>query len=142
MEKPIVSNHPFYIRNMLQQYNRQLTAARKLSRYRQALRLIADRPSDVSPDAKRNALVERVAREIFENVLFTGNNTPMVQEVQKALNQEFGKDFIFQYLPGSLDLVILKRTAKGTEVVSKVLRADILERAWIITLKKVNENMV
>lgn len=137
-----MSTTSFYIRNMLHQYDRQLVTARRLARYRQALRQASGDEPVVSMEVKRRIMVERVARELFENLLFTGSDTPMVQMVQKALEEAFGEPILFQYPPGSLDLVILREGPNGPTEVSPMEKEVILDRAWQITLDKVDDTML
>lgn len=68
---------------------------------------------DLSADMKRRIMVERVARELFENLLFTGSDTPVALEVRRALNREFGEELFFQYLPGSPGMAVLHDTPRG-----------------------------
>ncbi|MEG2140919.1 MAG: DVU0524 family FlgM-associated protein [Bilophila sp.] len=132
----------FYVRNMLHQDDRQLVTARRMARYRHALRTSPAEEPAFPEDMKRSIMVNRVARELFENLLFTGSDTPMVQEVHDELIQEFGDSLVFQYPPGSLEMVILRKTPKGMEEVSPPFRVDVLERAWALTLAKVDETML
>lgn len=132
----------FYIRNMLHQYDRQLVTARRLARYRQALRASTGEEPAVSAEVKRRIMVERVARELFENLLFTGSETPMVQMVQSALEEAFGVAITFQYPPGSLDLVVFRGSPDGPVEVTSMEKEVILDRAWQITLEKVDDTML
>ncbi len=133
----------FYIRNMLHQYDRQLVTARRLARYRQTLRAAIGEESTVSMEAKRKIMVERVARELFENLLFTGSDAPMVEEVRNALAENFGNRIVFRYPPGSLDLVLCREDENGALVeIPEQEREDILDKAWQITLDKVNDTML
>lgn len=132
----------FYVRNMLHQDDRQLVTARRMARYRHALRTTKGEEPTLPEAMKRQIMVNRVARELFENLLFTGSDSLMVQEVQKELVQEFGDSLVFQYPPGSLEMVILRKTPEGMEEVSPRFRVDVLERAWALTLAKVDETML
>lgn len=132
----------FYLRNMLHQYDRQVVTARIAQYRRRSWQQATGEEPTLSPEARRQILVERVARELFENLLFTGSDTPMVKEVQKTLQEEFDDSLVFQYPPNSLEMMILQKTPNGTEEVSPQFRADILDRAWEITLAKVDETML
>lgn len=132
----------FYIRNMVQKYERQLSIARKLARYRQALHLIYNKTLEAPNTIERSILVERIAREMFEKFLFTGNDTSTVQEVQRQLIDEFGGNITFQYPPEHIEVIILRKTNNEWEEVSPRLRAKILSRAWVIILNTINETMI
>lgn len=137
-----MSTESFYVRNMLHLDDRQPLAVRRPIRPRQALCRAPGGDAALPADVRRKIMVERVARELFENLLFTGSDTPLVQEVQRALDREFGENLIFRYSPGSLELTVLRETPEGTEEVPPSRRADVLERAWAITLAKVDETML
>lgn len=93
-------------------------------------------------EVKRRIMVERVARELFENLLFTGSDTPMVKMVQQALQEAFGEPILFQYPPGSLDLIILREGPAGPVEVTPMEKEVILDKAWQVTLDKVDDTML
>lgn len=138
-----MNTNSFYIRNMLLHYDRQLVTARRLARYRQALRVAGgeDEPS-IPADVKRRLMVERVAREIFENLIFAGSDNPIVQEVRQQLDQELGKRFTFTYPPTSLDVQIFRNLPEGKVEVAPAEKGAILDKLWAITLAKVDDTML
>ena len=79
-ENIIVSIPSFYFRNMLLQYDRQLVTARRLARLKAELR--ERMPAAVPTETKRRVMVEHVARELLDNLLFTGSDNPVVREVR------------------------------------------------------------
>lgn len=84
-ENIIVSIPSFYFRNMLLQYDRQLVTARRLARLKAELR--ERMPAAVPTETKRRVMVEHVARELLDNLLFTGSDNPVVREVRQELNR-------------------------------------------------------
>lgn len=138
-----MSTNSFYIRNMLLHYDRQLVTARRLARYRQALRYAegGEEPA-IPPDVKRKIMVERVAREIFENLIVTGSDNPIVEEVRAELNRQTGERLTFTYPPGGLDVQIFRQHGSVPEEVAPAEKAAILDRLWAITLTKVDETML
>ena len=132
----------FYVRNMLHQYDRQLVTSRRLARYRQVMGLASGEDPDITAEERRHIMVERVARELFENLLFTGNDTPMVRDIQEALMAQLNERLVFKYPPGGLDLNILRETDDGYTEVSSFDKQRILEQAWNITLNIVDDTML
>ena len=128
----------FYTRNVFNQYNKQLVATRTVAHHRRIMNMVSGEEPQLSPAAKRAVMINRVAREVFTNLLVTGSENPMICEVRAALRREFGEDLEFQYPPGSLDLLILRKTAEGLKEVSQYEHADITSRAWSVTLSIVD----
>ena len=63
------------MRIMLQGYEQQLLAARRLARFRVRRRLAEGlEPQDPDPSVKRRAYVEKVAQELFDSLIFTGSD--------------------------------------------------------------------
>ncbi len=138
-----MENSSFYIRNMLQHYDRQLVSARRIARYRQ--NLYGPDPVDDDPQSKslkRKALVERVAREIVENILLAGTENTIVTDVRQRLEAEFGEQFTFSFPPLELGLEVFRNTMNGPVALSQDEKASLLERLWSITLERVNETML
>ena len=135
--------NPLQVRNMLRTYGRQLTRARRLARFRHALALAgAEDEVAISKAAKRRSMVERIAREIVENLLVSGSENPVVLEIKKRLDTEFKQKFEFQYPPSELDMRIFRETEQGPGEVSAGEKNRILARLWEITLDKVDDTML
>ncbi len=134
---------PLQVRNMLRTYGRQLTRARRLARFRHSLALAgAEDEVAVSKEAKRRSLVERISREIVENLLVSGTENPVVLEIKEQLDAEFNQKFAFQYPPSELDMRIFMETEDGPGEVSAGEKNRILSRLWEITLEKVDGTML
>lgn len=137
-----MTTHSFYTRQMLLRYSRQLVAARRLARYDRLL----GRGAQADPDAaaaKRQAMVERVAREIVENLIFSGSENPIVLEVQERLTEEMGEQLVFRYPPADLDFKIFRTAEDGEE---KELppgeKQAVMGRLWDVTLRTVDATML
>jgi hypothetical protein len=128
---------------MLLNYDRQLVNARRLARYRRTLQG-ADAGDEVrlSRQAKRRELVERVAREIVENLIITGSDNPIVQEIKDRLDQDYGEKLEIKYPPTELDIQIFTSGPSGPVELGQEEKARILQRLWKITLDKVSESML
>ena len=129
------------VRMMLQGYEQQLLAARRLARLRMRRRMAAgDDPNDPDPAARRHLMVEKVARELYEALLYTGSDNPVVEEIRQELGREVGQDVQFTYPPGgrlrivglgpdgleplSLKLFIHRRILPGQTAVGLGQRGD------------------
>lgn len=98
--------------------------------------------SDLSADMKRKIIVERVAREIFETLLFTENSTPIVEDVRQTLNQSFGEELGFYYDPDNLELLVVRETVNGEEELTPARRARVLDKAWELSMEKVESSLL
>lgn len=133
----------FYLRNMLLQYDRQLVTARRLDRYRRAMRRASgEEENAVPPAVKRRFMVERVAREIMENLLLAGSDNPVVREIRQRLEQEQGEAFTFTYPPTQPDIQVFRTGPEGAVEVTAAEKAQILDRLWRIALETVDETML
>lgn len=135
-----VSIPSFYFRNMLLQYDRQLVTARRLARLKAELR--NQMPASVSAETKRRAMVEHVARELLDNLLFTGSDNPVVREVRQELNRALHGEYSFRYPPGEVDVRIFREEPEGSRELTSEERKNILAALWEITLSKVDATML
>ena len=132
-----------FVRNMLLGYDRQLVTARRLAKYRRSLRAAqAEDAVTISKEAKRRQLVERVAKEIVENLIIAGADNPVVHEIKAQLDKEFGQELYFEFPLTEQDLQIFRNTATGPEEIQGGEKSHLLNRLWKITLDKVDETML
>ena len=128
---------------MLNTYGRQLTSAKRLARFRRALRLTeAQDVVTISREAKRRELVERVAREIVENLIVAGTRNPVVLDIQRQLELDFGEGFMFEYPLDGQDLKILRETEGGPQELSPDERGEVMSRLWDLTIARVDQTML
>ena len=138
-----MTNASIHVRNMLRQYERQLLNARRLARYRMALRLAQGDAEPPEPrEVRRRRLVEKVARELYEHLLFTGSANPVAESIRKELSVSAGAHLQFQYTPGEAALQLIREGSSGPEEVSPHEKARLLDKLWHITLAKVDETML
>jgi hypothetical protein len=138
-----VTHASIYMRNMLRQYERQLLNARRLARYRMALRLArGDEEPQESRETRRRHMVEKVARELYEHLLFTGSENPVAETIRRELSVSAGAHLHFQYTPGEAALQLVREGSSGPEEVSPHEKARLLDKLWHITLAKVDETML
>ena len=132
----------FYTRQMLLRYSRQLVAARRLARYDQLLGR-GPRYGSEAAEVKRSAMVERIAREIMENLIFSGSDNPVVQEVQSRLAEESGEQYIFRYPPAEQDFQIFRTAPDGEEIeLSQEEKQMVMGQLWDVTLRTVDATML
>ena len=139
-ENIIVSIPSFYFRNLLLQYARQLVTARRLARLKAELR--ERMPAAVPTETKRRVMVEHVARELLDNLLFTGSDNPVVREVRQELNRTLHGEYSFRYPPGEVDVRIFREEPDGSRELTSEERKHILAALWEITLAKVDATML
>ncbi|THB70668.1 MAG: hypothetical protein D6E12_02445 [Desulfovibrio sp.] len=132
-----------FVRNMLLGYDRQLVTARRLAKYRRSLRAAqAEDAVSIPREVKRRQLVERVAKEIVENLIIAGADNPVVHEIKAQLEKEFGEELYFEFPLTEQDLQIFRETPGGPQEIANHEKMHLLNRLWKITLDKVDETML
>lgn len=135
--------HPYLNKNILEIYTKELNQGRRIARLKRILKQLGQDTVTISPEAKRRQMVEKVAREIIENLLTSESQNPIVLEIKADLEKEVGKKLIFKYPPpNGDDLHILKKTTKGIEELTVEEKEHILQKLWEITIKKVDSTML
>lgn len=131
----------FYTRHMLLQYGRQLISSRRLARYQQLLG--ARTPAHENPpNVQRQLMVERIAREVVDNLIFAGSDNPVVLEVKERLDHELGGNFVFQYPPGEIDFKIFRQEGEELHEVASDEKHIVMGRLLDITRQTVAETML
>ncbi|TVR00958.1 MAG: hypothetical protein EA399_02815 [Desulfovibrionales bacterium] len=134
---------PFNVQNMLRVYGQHLDQGRRMARYRMLLqRASSGDVVNLSQEARRRQLVEKVATEIMDSLMVSGSNNPVVLDIKKELQQEFGFEMEFRYLPLEPELQILRKDGEELFEITGEEKTNILERFWRITLDKVNKTML
>lgn len=132
-----------FVRNMLLGYDRQLVTARRLAKYRRSLQAAEALDAvTISREAKRRQLVERVAKEIVENLIIAGADNPVVHEIKAQLEKEVGQELYFEFPLTEQDLQIFRNTEQGPQEVRNDEKMHLLNRLWKITLDKVDATML
>ncbi len=134
---------PFQVQNMLRVYDRHLDQGRRMARYRMLLQRSS--PGDMvnlSQEARRKQLVEKIATEIMDSLMVSGSNNPVVLDIKRDLQREFGYEMEFRYLPLEPEMQILRKDGEDLIEVAGEEKTAILERFWRITLDKVSETML
>lgn len=143
----------FYVQNMLRKYKKQITSAQLIARAGGSARILQNQDyqdddaqlSDINRkllDKNRQRLVERVAREVYENLLFSGSNNPIVEEIKTQLEIDIGFSVLFRHPFPNLSLQIYKESEFGPIKLSGDEKEDVLNKLWAISLDKVNATML
>ena len=80
------------VRMMLQGYEQQLLAARRLARLRMRRRMAAgDDPNDPDPAARRHLMVEKVARELYDPCSTLAATIPWLKKFARNWAAKWGR---------------------------------------------------
>ncbi|WP_045215298.1 DVU0524 family FlgM-associated protein [Desulfonatronovibrio magnus] len=135
--------NPVLVKKVLNTYDRHLVNGRRLARLSRYLRGAEALEQDTtSRESKRRKLVERVAREIIENLITSDSRNPMVDEIKEALSQELNTELIFHYPPSGEEMKIMVPGPHGPEELGPEQREKVLGKLWQMTLNKVNSTML
>lgn len=132
---------------MLQCYEQQLLAARRLVRMRARMQNELDPKKnleqgfqDPSPEEKRNSYKEDIARHIFNDLLYTGSNNPVIEEIRQELSEVLGITLRFTYPPGRR-LCIVKESPNGPMALTPDEIRIAKTNLYRITKKKINASL-
>ncbi len=135
--------NPVVVKNVLKTYDRQLVTGRKLARLSRYLKRSQVHEQEPQlKETKRRSLVERVAREIVENLITSDSDNPMVEEIKQAISHELNAELIFHYPPTGEEMKIFEKGNDGPQELTPEQRELVLGKLWEITLNKVNETML
>ncbi|MEG2172085.1 MAG: DVU0524 family FlgM-associated protein [Desulfovibrionaceae bacterium] len=138
-----MSGTTLYLRTMLEQYEKQLLAARRLARYRRAARLAnGEGEPTIDPEVKRKAMVERVARELYERVVFTGSDNPVVENIRSNLSRAVGGALRFTYPPGAERMRLVREGPEGNTPVPLPEQEQAMKKLWELTKAEVDKSML
>ncbi len=140
-----------HTRIMLQQYELQLLTARRLARHRhkQYASSGVDAPKRQDPKEARKVVVQRVARELYETLLSTGTENPMVDTIVKRLSYALGAKVLLHYpTPSPLQeehlrlLLVPEDDSDAPVPLSAEENVKALHLLWAIVLKTVEESTI
>jgi len=126
---------------MLRTYGKQLTSAKRLARFKQAMGT-SPQMDDAAKQAKRRELVQRIAHEVIENLIVNSEHTPVVAAILRQMEAEFESRFIFEYPVDGTDVQVLRETQQGPQELAGAERSKVMRRLWEITLSKVDATML
>lgn len=128
-------------RAMMQSYEQQLMAARRLAHFRVRMRSRAGLdPTEPDPGAKRHTYVHQVANELYNSLVFTGLAPQDMEEIRSRLCQEFKVEFEFVYPPDA-NLCIFIRDGDRMRPLSTLEEQAVTAALARITKEKVDKDM-
>lgn len=134
---------PQIFQNMLRVYGHHSDQGRRMARYRMLLQQsMTDDVVTLSKESKRKQLVEKIAREIMESLMVSESANPVVLEIKKELQHEFGFSMEFGYPPLATEIQILRKEGDQLQEITGEEKRATLEKLWRITLNKVDETML
>lgn len=138
-----MTTNPLHVRTILQTYGKQLVHTRRLNKLMHGMRLAqGEVSSPLDREIKRQQMIERVAREILDNLLVTGAENPIVDEIRTELEHTLGAEFIFEHPFMEQNLQIFRNTSSGPVRLENAEANRVLSKLWDITLSKIDRTML
>ncbi len=128
----------------LSRYRKSITEGRRQDLQRQAMTLMSNPGVDVKEQARhrRDAVLQRVTREFWTNLVTRGEDTAMLRHLQAKIREEYGDDISFSYQPGETYVVVMHEGENGPEPVGPQKQTAIMSSAWKITREIVASHMI
>ena len=135
---PSLPHLPIYsMQSSINEYGKQMVESRNIIYHQQNLRMVSSKDL-ADPSKKKQFVVKKVARELWTNFCVRGQKTPMLEHLHSLLRKEYGEDLQFHYIPGSIELVIMKQGENGMEAINSLEKTDIINKAWQISQEVVS----
>lgn len=135
--------NPLLVKNVVRTYDQHQDTGRRIARFKKYMDRAGQGDSvSISKEAKRRQLVEKVAREIVDNLIGSDSSNPVVNEIKQTLSDEFGDDLRFRYPSDGSGLQVLKQTEAGVSELTNGEKDAFMKRLWEIALNRVNETML
>lgn len=135
--------NPFIVKNVLRTYDQHLDTGRRIARFKNYMRRTGEGDLvTISQEAKRHQMVERVAREIVDNLIGSDSANPVVKDIKRQLTQEMGEEMAFRYPASGEGLQILRKTDQGVVSLTNAEKDAFMQRLWELALAKVDETML
>ncbi len=143
-----MGNNSIQFRMMHKHYELQLLTARRLARFRRNRMQVTGEESP-DPAEQRKEAVMKVAKELYERLVFTGTDNPMVDDITEQLGTALGSEVLLTYPAPAplrdehLRLLLLPDSKQGSPtMLSGEEQTKALHLLWEITLKTVDKSMV
>lgn len=135
---------PQIIQNMLRVYGHHLDQGRRMARYRMLLQqsMAGGDTVSLSQESKRKQLVEKIAREIMESLMVSESFNPVVEDIKKNVQREFGFPMEFRYPPLATEIQIFQKRGDELQEITGEEKHAIIDKLWRITVNTVNETML
>ena len=100
-------------RKVVESYEKQLQAARRLARHTVRKRLEQGlEPDDPDAALKKQHFVNAISQELYDSLLFYPGANPVVEEMRDELAEALGKKVEFTYPPGDTMRVAVRENGK------------------------------
>jgi hypothetical protein len=138
-----VTINPFLVKSVVRTYDQHQDTGRRIARFQKYMDRAGQGDSvSISKEAKRKQLVEKVAREIVDNLIGSDSSNPVVKDIKDQLSKEFGDDVVFRYPSDGGGLQVLKNTESGVAELTNGEKDAFMQRLWEVAMTKVNETML
>ena len=135
--------NPFLVKNVVRTYDQHQDTGRRIARFKKYMDRAGQGDSvSISKEAKRRQLVEKVAREIVDNLIGSDSTNPVVRDIKQQLMNEFGGEMVFRYPSDGSGLQILRKTERGVSELTNGQKDAFMRRLWEIALSRVDETML
>lgn len=135
--------NPFLVKSVVRTYDQHQDTGRRIARFQKYMDRAGQGDSvSISKEAKRKQLVEKVAREIVDNLIGSDSSNPVVKDIKDQLSKEFGDDVVFRYPSDGGGLQVLKNTESGVAELTNGEKDAFMQRLWEVAMTKVNETML
>lgn len=135
--------NPFLVKSVVRTYDQHQDTGRRIARFQKYMDRAGQGDSvSISKEAKRKQLVEKVAREIVDNLIGSDSSNPVVKDIKEQLSKEFGDDVVFRYPSDGGGLQVLKNTESGVAELTNGEKDAFMQRLWEVAMTKVNETML
>ncbi len=103
--------------------------------------VIPTQETEQQVDLRHKLLVEKVAEEVYNNLLFTQPDNEIVKEIKKELSHKYGSSIEFRYNAISNNIRVYDVSEQGLNELFAEKKDLILGELWHITLEKVKDTM-
>jgi hypothetical protein len=134
----------YHIHNVLKAYGKQLSLSRRAGVNNHGVAPNRTDSITISSEARRKAVIEKVAEDVVERIVRFGPRDAMEQDVFKELEGEYGSNLALE--GDSVELVFKVIDKENGEEEMKTLSIEdsrfLKRRLEQITRDKVNDNMI
>jgi hypothetical protein len=133
----------YHIHNVLKAYGKQLSLSRRAGANNHGVAPNRTDSITISSEARRKAVIEKVAEDVVERILRFGPRDAMEQDVFKELEGEYGSNLALEVDSAELVFkVIDKENGEEMKTLSIEDSKFLKRRLEQITRDKVNDNMI
>jgi len=132
----------YHIHNVLKAYGKQLSLSRRRGENTHGIAPNRTDSITISSEARRKAVIEKVAEDVVERIVRFGPRDAMEQDVFKELEGEYGNNLAVGDSAELVFKVIDKENGEEMKTLSIEDSRFLKRRLEEITRDKVNDNMI